>query len=174
MAGDPSNSSIWPEADVYVAPLGTALPATAEDAFPVGWELVGFLDGDAGFAHSRSVDKKDFFEWAGGLVRQSRRNFKATTKFTLLEDNDVTRSLIWPGSTADELITPVPERILIGFETREGDIVARHISKYQAEVDVDGDIVDKPDDLTKYPMIATIFPDSDGVLFTRQKTELGS
>lgn len=177
MAGDPSLATIWPDADVYVAPVGTALPATAGDAFPVGWELVGLLDGEAGFAHSRDEDRGDLFAWGGVLVRRSRRNFKAAVAFTALEDNETTRSLVWPGSTETEIVVPRPSPILIAFETREGDAVKRLISKKHAEVDVDGDIVDKEDDLTKYELVASIFPDTSTdppQLFVRQVAGIGS
>lgn len=177
MAGDPSNASLWPDADVYTAPVGTSLPATVDDEFPAGWDLVGLLDGAEGFKHMREESVQDLFAWGGILVRRSRRNFKATVGFTLLEDNDVTRELVWPGSTATSIVVPVPARILIAFETREDDKVQRLISAYEAEVEVNGDIVDKEEDLTKYPMLATIFPDasvSPPELFVRQATPTGS
>lgn len=177
MAGNPEMASLWPDADVYTAPLGTALPATVADVFPAGWDLVGLLDGEEGFTHARDESVDDLFAWGGILVRRSRRNFKATVSFTALEDNDVTRDLIWPGSTATSIVVPVPQRILIAFETREGDKVQRLISAYQAEVEVSGDIVDKESDLTKYPLIATIYPDaavSPPELFVRQFDDGGS
>lgn len=177
MAGNPELASMWPYADVFTAPLGTSLPATADDEFPVGWDQVGLLDGDAGFTHAREEDVNDLFAWGGILVRTSRKNFKATVAFTALEDNEVTRALVWPGSTDESIVVPVPERILIGFETREGDTVKRMISAYQAEVSVNGDIVDKEDDLTKYELLATIFPDASTdppELFVRQSNLAGS
>lgn len=177
MAGDTANASLWPDADVYTAPLGTSLPATVDDVFPAGWEMVGLLDGEQGFAHSRDESVDDLFAWGGILVRRSRRNFKATVKFTALEDNDVTRALIWPGSTDTSIVVPTPQRILVAFETREGDKVQRLISAYQAEVEVDGEFVDKEADLTKYALVATIYPDAAAdppELFVRQATPAGS
>lgn len=171
MAGNPELASLWPDADVYTAPLGTSLPATVDDDFPAGWDLVGLLDGEEGFAHSREESVEDLFAWGGVLVRRSRRNFKATVKFVALEDNDVTRELIWPGSSATSIVVPTPQRILIAFEAREGAKVQRLISAYQAEVEVDGDIVDNESALTKYGLIATIYPDAGQnppELFVRQ------
>jgi hypothetical protein len=174
MAGDPAKATIWPDADVYVAPLGTAIPADVDTDFGAGWDLVGLLDGEQGFAQNRSEDVTDHYAWGGILVRTARKNFKSTTAFTPLEDNDVVRDLVWPDSPAGQIIRPRPKRILIAFELREDTTVKRLISAYQAEVSLNADIVDKEDDLTKYPLLATIFPDSDGVLFTEQKTEEGS
>lgn len=166
MSGSTSNASLWADADVYIsADLGATIPANAAAAFNGSWSYVGLLDGDDGFTETRDVDAKDLFAWGGILVRTSRRNFKLTKKFSVLEDNLATRSLIWPGSTASQLIVPKPGYVKIAFETREGGKVRRLISKYRAMVDVDGDVVDNETDLTKVPLIATIYPDSNGVLF---------
>lgn len=177
MSGDPSNASNWPDADVYIAPTGTANPADADTPFGAGWELVGLLDGDAGFTQSRSEEKNDLYAWGGIIVRTTRRNFKQTIAFTALEDNAVTRDLIWPGSDAGSLVVPRPSRIKIAFEMIEGDTVRRLISAYEAEVDVDGDIVDNEADLTRYQLIATIFPDTTttpATLFIEQPDLSGS
>ena len=171
MAGDPANASIWTDADVYVAPTGTANPASVEEEFGSGWELVGLLDGDEGFAQNREEQTEDHYAWGSILVRTSRRNFKQTVSFTALEDNDVTRDLVWPDSPAGKLSVPRPNRIKIAFETTEGDKVKRLISTYEAEVTVDGEIVDNEAALTSLPLMATIFPDSSGNLFDIQETE---
>lgn len=177
MSGDPSNANIWPDADVYVAPLGTASPADIDTDFSASWDLVGLLDGEQGFTQSRDEDVNDLFAWGGILVRTSRKNYIQTVTFTALEDNDVTRDLVWPGSDATQIVVPRPDRILIAFETREDDKVKRLISAYQAEVSVNADIVDKEDDLTKYELLARIFPDttvSPAVLFDIQETAVSS
>ena len=172
MAGDPSNAALWADADVYIGPTDATDPATVEDDFGEDWELVGLLDGEAGFNEAREEEVKDHYAWGGILVRTSRRNFKLTKKFTALEDNPATRSVIWPGSSVGgELIVPRPERIKIAFETREGDAVRRLISAYEAEVAVNDDLTENEGDLTKYPLIATIYPDGDGVLFNEQVTD---
>ena len=171
MAGDPSKASLWADADVYVAAVGTSLPANVDAAFSGSWSLVGLLDGDAGFTTARSEDTADHSAWGGIIVRTSRKGFKLTKKFTVLEDNTTTRSLIWPGSTDTEVVVPRPTNILVAFELREGDTVKRLITKNYAQVDVDGDYTEGEADLTKYPLVATIFPDGDGVLFTRQATD---
>ncbi|MEU6768508.1 hypothetical protein ABZ916_39120 [Streptomyces sp. NPDC046853] len=171
MAGDPTNASLWTDADVYVGPLSATNPATVDDPFGVEWGLVGLLDGDEGFAESRDEDKDDKYAWGGILVRTSRSHFKLTKSFTALEDNATTRSLIWPGSSETEIIVPKPGRIKIGFETREGDAVKRLITAQYAEVDLDGDVQENETDLTAYALVATIFPTSGKVLFLRQFTD---
>ncbi len=168
MAGDPTKASHWPDADVYVAPLATAVPATAATAFGVGWNLVGLLDGDSGFPEAREEDVADHYAWGGILVRTTRRQFKSTKRFTALEDNTTTKALIWPGSTTTALSVPRPINQLVAFETREGAKIKRLITANYAQVAIDGDITDSEGDLTRYEFIATIFPTGAGVLFTRQ------
>lgn len=169
MSGNPDNANIWADADVYVSTnLAATLPASASAPFGVDWSLVGLLDPEAGMSESRSEDVKDHYAWGGLLVATSRSKFKLTKKFTVLEDNAVTRSLIWPGSGAGEIVVPRPAKILIAFEVRDGGQVKRVISANYAEVTVDGDLATSETDLSKATLMATIFPDSTGKLFTTQ------
>lgn len=170
---NPENASLWAEADVYINPdLDAARPADADTEFDATWGLVGLLNGEDGFAESREEEKNDHYAWGGILVRTSRRNFKLTKKFSALEDNPVTRSLIWPGSPAGKIVVPRPVPVLVAFETREAGKIRRLITTRYAEIDVDGDITENESDLTKYELLATIFPTAAGELFDEQKSDL--
>jgi hypothetical protein len=169
MSGNPDNANIWADADVYVSTnLAATLPASASVAFGGDWDLVGLLDGDAGFEESRTEDVKDHYAWGGLLVATSRSKFKLTKKFTVLEDNAVTRDLIWPGSTSSTIVVPRPARVMIAFEMRDGGQVKRVISANYAEVQPDGAISLNETDLSKVTLVATIFPDAAGTLFDTQ------
>ena len=173
MSGDITKTNLWADADVYISTnLAATLPADASTPFGIDWTLVGLLDGGDGFEESREEEKKDHYAWGGILAKVSRKNFKLTEKFSVLEDNAATRSLIWPGSTETEIIKPVPVPIKIAFETREGDKVKRRISRNYAEVDVDGNLKEGEEDLTKATLVATIFPDASAppVYFDVQRT----
>jgi hypothetical protein len=171
MSGDPTKANLWTDADVYVSTnLSAALPADADTPFGVGWDLVGLLDGDDGFPETRDEDTSDLFAWGGILVRTSRQHFKLTKSFTALEDNETTFGLIWPGSTSDMIKVPKPARVLVGFETREGDKTRRLITALYAEVSLDGDHGENETDLESATLACTIFPTSGGDLFHRQST----
>lgn len=173
MAGDPLKANLWTDADVYVSSnLSATLPANAETAFGVDWDLVGLLDGDEGFPESRDEDTDDKFAWGGILVRTSRNHFKLTKSFTALEDNETTYGLLWPGSSATQIKVPRPAKVLVAFETREGDKVRRLISANYAEISLDGDHGENETDLESMTFQATIYPTGGGVLFTRQTTPI--
>lgn len=168
MSGNPDNAAIWGDADVYVADVDGALPASVDIPFGLDWDLVGLLDGEAGFEESRSQDSSDFFAWGGILVRTSRRNFKLTRKFVALEENAVTMGLIWPGSGQGERRIPRNRRVKLGFETTDGDKVKRVVTRRYAEISEVGTIKDSESELTKLEITVDIYPDSDGVLFDVQ------
>jgi len=171
VAGDPLKANLWTDADVYVSTnLSATLPADASTAFGVDWDLVGLLDGDEGFPETRDEDTDDKFAWGGILVRTSRNHFKLTKGFTALEDNETTYSLLWPGSSATQIIVPRPAKVLVAFETREGDKVRRLITANYAEVSLDGDHGENEADLESMSFAATIYPTGAGVLFTKQTT----
>lgn len=175
MSGDAANAHLWVDADVYVSfDLNAATPADESTAFAAEWELVGLLDGDAGFAESREEDITDHFAWGGILFKTGRRNFKLQKKFTAFEDNAVTHRLRWPGSSAGELVVPRPERVMVAFEVREGAVTHRLISAYQAEIVPDGDVTENEADPASLAFVATIYPDTDGVLWIEQPDETGS
>ena len=168
MSGDPDKASIWGDADVFVADPDATTPASVDVPFSGEWDLVGLLDGDAGFEESRSQDSSDFFAWGGLLVRTSRRNFKLTRKFVCLEENAVTLGLVWPGSELGERRVPVRRLVKLGFETTDGDKVKRVITRRHAEVAEVGTIKDSESELTKLEITVDIYPDADGVLFDVQ------
>lgn len=170
MAGDPTKANLWTDADVYIAPLGTANPATVSTVFGAGWGLVGLLDGDDGMPESRDEDVSDIYAWGGIIVRTSRAHFKLTKKFSALEDNATTRSLIWPGSTDSQIVVPRPVPVKAAFELRDPSTgkIERLITRNYAIITVDGDVDKNETDLSKFPLSAVIYPDASGVLFDRQ------
>lgn len=168
MSGDPDKASIWGDADVYVGLPEAETPANVDTPFGLDFDLVGLLDGDAGFEENRSQDSSDFFAWGGLLVRTSRRNFKLTRKFVALEENAVTLGLIWPGSGQGERRVPKVKRVKLGFETTDGEKVKRVITRRYAEISEVGTIKDSESELTKIEITVDIYPDADGVLFDVQ------
>lgn len=171
MSGNTENARLWADADVYIGEdLTAANPADVSTAFGATWGLVGLLNGEDGFTEAREEETSDHYGWGGILIRTARRNFKLTKKFSALEDNAITRALLWPGSAAGQIIVPRPIPVKLAFETRDGDKIRRLITKRYAVITVDGDVTENESDLTKYELLATIYPDATGVLFDEQKS----
>ncbi|MFI7249790.1 hypothetical protein [Micromonospora chalcea] len=172
MSGDPSKASLWADADVYIADdLTTVNPATVAAAYSSEWGLVGLLNGEDGFEEGRDEDKSDHYAWGGILIRTSRKNFKMTKKFTALEDNEVVRGLVYPGSTATEIVVPRHGPKKVSFEVRDGARTERLFTRRYAEVDSIATIKDSEDALKKFEVTLAIYPDANGVLFDRQSTD---
>lgn len=175
MTGSPDNANIFDGADVLVSfDLDAALPATIDDAFDGDWSLVGLLDGEDGFGESRDWDTADHFAWGNLPIRTLRKNFKLTRTFTAKETNATTDRLRWPGSTSSQVVVPRVERVLVAFETRDtvAGITRRVICRRYAGITPDGDIEENDSDVASVSFAATVFPDSNGVLFDRQETEI--
>lgn len=173
MAGDPTKAALWQNADVYIAAAGTEGPTDVSTAWAAGWEPVGLLDGEEGFAEEREDESEEYYAWGGILVKKTKAQHKRTIKFIALEDNDVVFKLVNPGSTrttADGLTTsivkvPSNAEFAIGFETRDGDKVKRR-SILRATVEEVGEIKESESELTAYEITVVIYPESDGTLYT--------
>jgi hypothetical protein len=168
MSGDPTKAGLWADADVYYTTnLAAVTPPDAATPFTSDWHLVGLLDGAAGFEAEGKFGKTgDHFGWGGILIATTRSQWKETKKFSILEDNEWTRALVYPGSAAGAISVPTIPNILIAFETRTGGKVKRVVTANYAQVERDGTIKENEDDLTTVGLIATIFPDSNKKLWT--------
>lgn len=173
MAGDVSNPRLWEGADLWTAPMGTAIPTNLTDPMSsaTGWSAVGLLSED-GASEARDEDSTDFYAWGGQLIRTKRGKHKRTIQVTALEDNLVVFGLVNPGSTvstADGVNTrtvkiPKSEKVSFVLELRDGDIVRRrHIP--MGEVTEVGEVPLSETDLQAFELTITIYPDADGVLY---------
>lgn len=170
MARTPENVKIWQDARVFVSDEATrpALPTDINTAFGTGWEEVGILDGDAGFTEDRSQDETKSYGWGIGLIKVGSKNFELSRKFTPLEDNEVVRGLILPGSTDTKIKLPKPVYRWIAFETDSdlGD-KERLISTLRARLWVPANNRNESD-ITKWEVEVALFADSSNDVFDRQ------
>ena len=181
MAGDPINTAVWGEADVYIAPLATAAPATnvAFSTIPA-WKFVGLLDGAAGFAEAQSLDQTDHNAWGYGVVATTYKGQKTTRTFTCLEDNSTVMGLFYDtsGMTFNDTlgtysgplgVKDYTESFKIAFEVRSGGKIKRYISANYAQAVPSGDATEGEDNLQARPVTVTVFPTSGQVLWTTYK-----
>ncbi|MFE3196264.1 hypothetical protein ACFXHA_45215 [Nocardia sp. NPDC059240] len=170
MARDPGNVKIWKDAHVYVSSLATrpAMPATIDAAITTGWDEVGILNGDDGFAEDRSQSESKHFGWGLGLIKIGSKDFELARKFSPLEDNTITQSIVNPGSTATKFAMPKPVNMWIAFETASdlGD-KERLFSILRARLWVPANARNESD-ITKWEVQCALFADGTGNVFDRQ------
>lgn len=182
MAGDPTNVSLWANADVLIyggSTLTADLPTDVTTAFATTiawgatgykWGFLGLLSGDAGIDDARTWSEKDIDAWGYGAILVASKDFKLETKVSFLEENPVTKSILWPGSTDTTIIVPQPAFYPVAFEKRTADgNVYRRISKRPARLWVQN-IKDVEGDATPREITVRCFPNSAFELFSTQQS----
>lgn len=176
---DANDTNIWANADVYIAPAGTAGPTDLTAAWGAAWDAVGLLDGAAGFQHARSEDTKEHFAWGGILFAQTKSKHRRTVKFTALEDNDTIFALVNPGSTrntatgvrTDTVKIPVAgTKFAIGMETTTGAKKRRRFA-LNAEIQSVADLKENEDAPSVWEITVLIFPEADTTIWHELSTD---
>lgn len=173
MAGDINNPRLWEGADLWTAPVATALPATLTDNMSTipAWSAVGLLSED-GASEARDEDTSDFYAWGGKLIRTQRSKHKRTITVTALEDNLTVFGLVNPGSTVATATgvntrtvkIPKSEKRAFVLEMVDGDVTRRrHIPT--GEVTEVGEVSLSESDLQAFELTITIYPDVNDVLY---------
>lgn len=179
MAGNTANAAVWGEADVLIAPIGTAIPTT-NAAFGAGWEYVGLLDGGQGFEESIETSSTQHTAWGYGTIFTTYQDQVLTKTFTALEENEVVMGLVYDvsGVTFDDVagtytgtlkVRDHTEQILIAFVTRSGSNEKRLISKGYATVAPTSAGSDSEESLGSKTFEATIYPNGSQELFYAYK-----
>lgn len=175
MARNPDNVNIWQDARVWTAPGSAARPALPTDAdtavIETAWFEFGILDGDAGFGEERSMDETEHFGWGIGLIKIGTKNFALKRTLSALEDNEITRSVLWPGSTASKLVMPKPVSLWLGFDTvSDTGKVERLWTTRPSRLTVPNNNRNESD-ITKLEITANVFANGLGEVFDRQVSE---
>lgn len=156
---------IWVDAEVWVSDEDD--PKVNKDGtFGEEWDLVGLLSGSDGFTQNREFSTAEAQAWGKGIVDQADHTFKSTGGFTALEDNNVTRYLIWPGSTAHVMVVPKPAFVHLAYVTtnKDGDT---EILMTRKKARVFAPSVSKTEEVSGTAFEVTHFADSKGALFDR-------
>lgn len=177
MAGNPSNVSLWDEADVYVifpedmAPgtdIEDYLPDTPADEWPEPWQPAGLLDGGAGFEESRDRDNTKHPAWGMGTILSSFKDFEMERKLTCLEDNPVTARLKSNNDTDTHVVVSTHTPAYLGFETRDRrGKKRRRATMRTADVVYEG-ATENDSDLDAAEFTAMIYPDGAKRLLWKQ------
>lgn len=182
MSGNVNNPRLWEGADLWTAPVGTALPATLTDDMSTvpNWKPVGLLSED-GASEARDEDSTDFYAWGGKLIRTKRSKHKRSIKVTCLEDNLTVFGLVNPGSTATTasgvntrtVKIPKSDKRSFVLGLMDGDISRRrHIPT--GEITEVGEVSLSESDLQAFELTITIYPDVNDVLYVDYDNDAGN
>jgi len=118
---------------IYIAPAGTAMPATAADEWAAPWSILGYLSED-GPTVGQTTDSEDITPWQSIVpIRSVITSRSVTLQFVMWQLNPQTLALYFdtdvPAGTGDidmEIRTDAPQHIYaVGIDSRDGDNVFR-------------------------------------------------
>ncbi len=171
MALNPDNAKIWKFAHVFLSDATTRpdLPANVSAEFDEeDWPEAGILSGDDGFGEDRSNAETKHTGWGIGLIKIGSKDYELSRKMVFLEDNEVTRGVVYPGSSATKIAMPRPVYRWLAFET-DSDLGDRErlITTRPARLWVPTNNRNEAD-LTKWEVQINLFSDGTGNVFDRQ------
>ena len=164
MALTTENVNVAVTGGVYVAPLATALPATAADAIAVGYTEVGYLTED-GITQSIGGSTTDIKAWQNAaVVRVLQTEHSATIKFSMQESNPNTLELYYGNYAAGavEVSGGVRPHYVIVIDVIDGTNTVRMVAE-DAQVTERGDVSYVNGAIASYPITLECFPGGDGV-----------
>lgn len=92
------NINLWKHAEVYTSTKDDPKVATDGTFDPATWDFVGLLNDGAAIGQEPDITRNDVKSFGGVLQIKDTKFNKDSRTFTALEDNEVTFSLLWPGS----------------------------------------------------------------------------
>jgi hypothetical protein len=179
--GDSTNVRVGYGGKVYVAPVGTAAPATLSAAWGTGWVDLGYISDD-GLTEGSDQDRNEFYAWgADAPVRTQITRNVTTFNMTFIETKGDVLSVYYAtpgsamtssGSGATQVLTFVqgqqvaPDVRALGIDIVDGARTFRFIIP-RCEVSDKGDVNYAKEDLIGYELTFTALLASDGTVMTR-------
>ena len=160
-------TDIWVDAEVWVSLEDAPQIDTAtEELFGAEWDLVGLLSGSDGFAQSREFSTTSAEAWGKGEVDGADYGFRSTGGFTALEDTNVVRYMINPGSTEHVIVVPKPSHVHLAYvaTNQRGE---KEILLTRKKARVFAPDVSKTQEFAGTAFEVTHYADSIGALFDR-------
>ena len=124
------NINLWKHAEVYTSTKDDPKVATDGTFDPATWDFVGLLNDGAAIGQEPDITRNDVKSFGGVLQLKDNKFNKDVRTFTALEENEVTFSLMWPGSKFVEngkgtIKAPAEDaEVFIAFKTKNsfGDV----------------------------------------------------
>jgi hypothetical protein len=167
--GDPTNAEDWSDADVLIAPIGSAVPATENDPLNSDWKSVGYIDGDTGISHGRSQTKAEKFAWGAGKFKDLFSKYTEVVTWKSWEYNETTRALLHPGSAPGVRVVPKAVPVMLAIEKTNADgEVRRLVTSSHVIVDPAIEEKDQEGDILGYTFAAGVIPNAAKELWIEQ------
>ena len=155
---------------VFVAPKGTALPASAAAELGPEFECMGYISED-GITIGESRETSEIKEWGGNVVYKSQTSYQKTVQFKCIEHSEAAIKARF----GDDNIIKDTEGKMIGYRHNSKALGHRVLvidtvisdSKIQRDIYPDamvnetGDITYKAGEVIGYDMTFTTFPVTD-------------
>jgi hypothetical protein len=167
MALESDNVRVGVTGAVYVAPLGTTVPTTAEEALNAAFVDLGYMD-ENGIAEIVNQTVTNIRAWQNSdIVRKVQTEHDYTLGFTPLETNPEVLEQFY-GSYTDgpdgvvEISGGLPTAAAWVIDVVDGTGEIRIVVP-NGQLTERGQVNYVATDATKYPMTITAYPDADGV-----------
>lgn len=176
MSLDASKVEVAVTGAVYLAPLGTTLPANSSVALDAAFKNVGYVSED-GITESPEEDNTEIRAWQNGdIVRRVQSSHEIQYQFMMLETNEVSLAAYYGNYLAGDVkITgeQLPRQCMV-IETIDDGKLRRRVAPV-AQVVERGELSLTNDDATGYDITLTCYPDTDGVkVYLYAAVEIGS
>lgn len=183
--GIPASTTILSVTDTSNATLSANATATGSPTATIGattngWDYIGLLDGGQGFEEGVEVTSTDHEAWGYGVVATTYKGQKTTKTFTALEENEAVMGRVYDidGMTFDDVAgtyvgdlatKDFTERVRVAFITTSGTNEKRMISKNYCTIAATAAGAESEEALQSKSFTATIYPDSNRVLWYAYK-----
>lgn len=155
---------------VYVAPIGTALPASATVPLNAAFVSMGYITDD-GLVNSIKTDTEEIHAWGGDLVLKGQTTFGETFTVNLLETSIQALQLFYGSAnvyqSGDSIVVtqnsaPLTNCSVVFEMVLTGGRLKRIVVPNAQIVDRSGDITYTDGDAINYPAMFQAYPDANG------------
>jgi hypothetical protein len=162
----PDQAEVWLALKSDVTDLSAMTPTDAtQDLDALGWSFSGLIDDQKGIPLEPSIEVKPYDAFGHPQFRVKLRKGTLKTGFTVLETNDVTKTVVLPGSSSNKIGIPKDIQVYVLYRFVDEDISRAWMSLRPAPVELKshGGIVDG--ELSFAEMVVHHTANSDGDVF---------
>ena len=119
----PDQAEVWLALKANVSSISSLIPSTTSaDLDALGWKLCGLIDDKKGISLDPSGEVKEYDAFGRPAFRMKFRKGTLKSGFTALEENDVTRTVTFPGSASNKIGTPKNVQVYILYKFTDEDV----------------------------------------------------